>query len=53
MKIKAKKQAKSEETKLPFQKSPKWIESEREAILNYLHSHIPDNEGSDVLRVRA
>jgi hypothetical protein len=44
MKMKAKKQAKSEETKPPFQQSPKWIESEREAIQDYLHGHIPDDE---------
>ena len=44
MKIKAKKQAKSEGTKLPFQQSPKWIDSEREAIHDYLHGGIPDDE---------
>jgi hypothetical protein len=44
MKMKAKKQAKSEETKLPFQQSPKWIEFERKAILDYLHDDIPGDE---------
>jgi hypothetical protein len=42
--MKAKKQAKSERTKLPFQQSSKWIESEREAIQDYLHGDIPDDE---------
>jgi hypothetical protein len=44
MKMKAKKQAKSEETKLSFQQSPKWIKSEREAIQDYLNGHIPDDD---------
>jgi len=42
--MKAKKQSKREETKLPFQQSRKWVESERAAILDYLHSHISNDE---------
>lgn len=42
--MKAKKQPKRGGTKLPFQQSRKWVESEREAILDYLHGHIPGDE---------
>ena len=30
--------------KKPFQQSPKWIASERDAIQDYLHGDVPDDE---------
>jgi hypothetical protein len=42
--VRAKKLRKGTKTKTPFQQSPDWIDSEREAILDYLHGGIPDRE---------
>src|SRR5438552_18253187 len=42
--MKAKKQSKREQTILPLQQSRKWVESERVAVLDNLHSHIANDE---------